>query len=1686
MNNKGNRFITSTALLVFVFVLWNTSLFAQTWDIQEIDTTGDVGKYTSIILDSNKKPIISYYDDDNDDLKVAVYDSASSTWNIITVDSVGDAGQYSSLAIDTLGDIVFGYIYTNLQSQSFLKCASAIEPLFSWDFEVIDSSGDAGWFPSMWFDTSGNLAISYYNYINEDLRLAVYDSASSTWNIITVDSVGDAGQYSSLAIDTLGDIVFGYIYTNLQSQSFLKCASAIEPLFSWDFEVIDSSGDAGWFPSMWFDTSGNLAISYYNFFDGYLMFTSKESSLWKTEIADSVGNVGAYNNLTFSEADENWHISYFDESGSTLKLADYLRHNVKIIEVIEPESEIIPIDVPVTPRVIIQNGSRNPETGSIFFTIGDIYYGETIFNLDTGQVDTAILPTWIPDEAAAYLYTCSLSVNSNEFAGDNIIDGRLFVTSENAPEIHSLVPNYGVSNTEANVTIYGTRFEQNVTACLMLSGESDILADTVEYINDTSLNVIFDLANAVIDQWDIKISYVTDESFTFYDGFNIVLYDGDILPFCSTVVFIVHDGSTIEIGGAVIPKADEDLFMVLKKTNLSWHDTWVGDIQLLDIAGNEIVSATGGNDVAFQIGPPYSGLIRLVIHAYDPGSGEVTFCDQLPQLTLGQWYVGEILRPFGMDWVQFDVPEGVTTLYIQSEGFGDNSYFDVFYNHINFPTLLWHFDNDGQGYHIEGQIPNPPAGRYYIRYLDSHNIGGDPPSQVREYMIYVGADMVPPDTGLPPTITGLSTYIGGQGPVTVIVSGQGLDSGSTVSLIRDGYTDIFAGSVFGNSIGVELAAHFDLSSAETGEWQLVVTNPNSEADTASDAFSVVEGGEYEIQVNLLGRELIRAGRPQTLVLRCTNVGSVDIPYLYLDISTPGVTDVELSYPDISHLPLEGLDIDTLPASIVIDNTTYAPLLLIDLAAGLSAECLMRVYSENTGDFSIKIEARATDLDDFLEIEKATTEAMRQSVLSDSNAPMGWLIPAQDSTVWWDSYCQALDSIGVLGWLSEKHRLHSRSWLDVTDHPIFQAGAKLAVAGLKFIWDHSHGTPSWKSATGYVAAKINWYLVWWEFLCEKYPLGCANIMGWFGRESSVDPEAKYGPSGFDIATTPQDSLSRFVAQSKSSYSYRIDFWNHEDAGADAQIVMIRDTLDTDFDLSTFRFDEFGFLKWSVPLESFQYFDVDIDLRPDKDLVVNVEGILDPDHRAVEWTFTSMVPESDTLPDLIGFLPPMSDSGYEIGWVDFTIEPLPGLPPGTQLTNQCYSNFDWQPPCDTCPLWTPAPKNRPWVNTIDADPPVSEVLGLPTTMDSLYFTVNWVGSDTLGSGIKSYSIYYDIDTSGVYELWLEDTNITSAEFTETEDGKTYRFYSIATDNVGYVEPAPDSFDTRTTISFPFTCGDVNCDDAVNIFDVTNLISFLYMEGPEPCHMSLANVNHRENGVNIFDITYLIASLYLEGPPPDCIGSGKEFASTKRNVTSDSASIDCSINEGNSTIIINSPSEILGLEMTLKSKDGGTVFLESVIDGVKLYSSQDGDIITLGMVDAEGQKFIPKSKTEIIKVDGKVEILSILAANKSSQSIPFKFNNIILPRVFSLDQNYPNPFNPTTTIKFALPKSSNVNLEIYNILGRRVTTLINEQLDAGYHTVKWNSTDSEGRDVATGVYFYRLKAGDFVKSKKMLLLK
>jgi len=100
---------------------------------------------------------------------------------------------------------------------------------------------------------------------------------------------------------------------------------------------------------------------------------------------------------------------------------------------------------------------------------------------------------------------------------------------------------------------------------------------------------------------------------------------------------------------------------------------------------------------------------------------------------------------------------------------------------------------------------------------------------------------------------------------------------------------------------------------------------------------------------------------------------------------------------------------------------------------------------------------------------------------------------------------------------------------------------------------------------------------------------------------------------------------------------------------------------------------------------------------------------------------------------------------------------------------------------------------------------------------------------------------------------------------------------------------------------------------------------------------------------------------------------------------------------------------------------------------------------------------------------------------QGCELSISDNLIPITYTLSNPYPNPFNPTTSISFSIPQSDMVSLNVYDITGKLVTTLINEQMNIGYHSIDWNGTNQ-----SSGMYLVRMKSGEYVETQKLLLVK
>ena len=157
-------------------------------------------------------------------------------------------------------------------------------------------------------------------------------------------------------------------------------------------------------------------------------------------------------------------------------------------------------------------------------------------------------------------------------------------------------------------------------------------------------------------------------------------------------------------------------------------------------------------------------------------------------------------------------------------------------------------------------------------------------------------------------------------------------------------------------------------------------------------------------------------------------------------------------------------------------------------------------------------------------------------------------------------------------------------------------------------------------------------------------------------------------------------------------------------------------------------------------------------------------------------------------------------------------------------------------------------------------------------------------------------------------------------------------------------------------------------------------------------------------------------------------------------------------------------------------------------------DGDALTHSWDFGDGGTSTEESPTHTYADEGTYTVsltasdgdLSDTAVDNAVNAELSIGHETMIPGLFALHQNYPNPFNPITSLRYGLPEQALVTLTIYDLMGRKVTQLVSTTQEAGYQSVRWDATDSFGKPVSAGVYLYQIRAGDFVQTRKMVLLK
>ena len=276
-----------------------------------------------------------------------------------------------------------------------------------------------------------------------------------------------------------------------------------------------------------------------------------------------------------------------------------------------------------------------------------------------------------------------------------------------------------------------------------------------------------------------------------------------------------------------------------------------------------------------------------------------------------------------------------------------------------------------------------------------------------------------------------------------------------------------------------------------------------------------------------------------------------------------------------------------------------------------------------------------------------------------------------------------------------------------------------------------------------------------------------------------------------------------------------------------------------------------------------------------------------------------------------------------------------------------------------------------------------------------------------------------------------------------------------------------------------GDINLDGAWNISDLSLFVEYFrkdesVFEIDLSKQIAATDINKDGETLKLEDL-FQLSSMIFQAMDPD-----STFDSTL---------------EG-SLILNNKADRKVRLQTDYNSnaiwiKMSGDIEPYHPIDSSLLRHYYDGSHtrILLGKIHGFGQGTI-----ELFSYTGEGEIVEAQAATNEGVEIALRIDDVvtsieepddILPSAFALRQNYPNPFNIETVIEFDLPRASEVEFEIINILGQLVYNVTN-RYSAGSHTIYWDGSSNLGQTVGSGVYYYRITAGDFVSSKKMILLK
>jgi len=285
---------------------------ATPWKLDSIDALNSAGKYNSIVIDSNYRVHICYYNETTGDLKYA--NNLGGGWSTITLDSLNNTGFYTSIAVDSDNNLHISYRNADLGTLKYATNVSGV-----WLTYTIDNTGDVGEYTSIAVDSNDKICISYYDVGNKALKYAT--NVTGPWVKSTVDNAGDVGKYTSIAYDLNNNGIHISYYDEFNTA--LKYASNTTGTWNTAFVTTPLSGVIeGSYTSIDVNSAGNAFISYFDETNKILKCATNKLGTWQSATIDSSVEIGGYTSL-FLSSDGIAFIAYYDKTNRDLKYATY-------------------------------------------------------------------------------------------------------------------------------------------------------------------------------------------------------------------------------------------------------------------------------------------------------------------------------------------------------------------------------------------------------------------------------------------------------------------------------------------------------------------------------------------------------------------------------------------------------------------------------------------------------------------------------------------------------------------------------------------------------------------------------------------------------------------------------------------------------------------------------------------------------------------------------------------------------------------------------------------------------------------------------------------------------------------------------------------------------------------------------------------------------------------------------------------------------------------------------------------------------------------------------------------------------------------------------------------------------------------------------------------------------------------